>query len=172
MPFPSPDILPVHVSNLCLLSLLHWHVDSLPLSHQGSPWFSHSAALLLNLSPSPCHSATGRPPPHGEAGTEQFWLLLHPLVYHLFSPQQLYKFWRGRRGPCTCRILTPRPETEPVPPAVEAWSLNHWTDREVPTLVLKMECHGNHNENHLRKQGNHLGTCYALLSSRTQLSIL
>ena len=25
-------------SNLCLLYLLHWQVDSLPLSHLGSPW--------------------------------------------------------------------------------------------------------------------------------------
>ena len=34
---------------------------------------------------------------------------------------------------CTaCRILVPRPGIEPVPSAVEAWSLNHWTTREVP----------------------------------------
>ena len=31
-----------------------------------------------------------------------------------------------------CGILVPQPEIEPVPPAVEAWSLNHWTTREVP----------------------------------------
>ena len=29
-------------------------------------------------------------------------------------------------------ILVPQPGIEPVPPAVEAWSLNHWTTREVP----------------------------------------
>ena len=28
--------------------------------------------------------------------------------------------------------LVPRPEIEPKPPAVEAWSLNHWTTGEVP----------------------------------------
>ena len=33
-----------------------------------------------------------------------------------------------------CGILAPRPGTEPVPPAVEAWSLNHWTAREVPII--------------------------------------
>ena len=40
--------------------------------------------------------------------------------------------------PChtACRILVPRPGTEPVPPAVEAQSLNHWTTREVPSRVL------------------------------------
>ena len=32
----------------------------------------------------------------------------------------------------TCGILVPRPGIEPGPPAVEAWSLNHWTAREVP----------------------------------------
>ena len=31
-----------------------------------------------------------------------------------------------------CGILFPRPGIEPVPPAVEVWSLNHWTAREVP----------------------------------------
>ena len=31
-----------------------------------------------------------------------------------------------------CRILVPQPGTEPVPPAVKAQSLNHWTARELP----------------------------------------
>ena len=31
-----------------------------------------------------------------------------------------------------CKILVPRPGTEPVAPVVEAWSLNRWTTREVP----------------------------------------
>ena len=46
-------------------------------------------------------------------------------------------------------ILVPWPGIEPSPPAVEAWSLNHWTTREVPTphiyTVSKVltfpECH-------------------------------
>ena len=33
-------------------------------------------------------------------------------------------------------ILIPRPGMEPVPPAIEAQSLNHWTTREVPTNIL------------------------------------
>ena len=32
-------------------------------------------------------------------------------------------------------ILVPRPEIKPVPPAVEAQSLNHWTTREVLPFV-------------------------------------
>ena len=30
------------------------------------------------------------------------------------------------------RILVPRPAIEPIPTVLEAWSLNHWTTREVP----------------------------------------
>ena len=39
----------------------------------------------------------------------------------------------------TCGILVPRPGIEPGPPAVEAWSPNHWTAREVPGFFLLME---------------------------------
>ena len=31
-----------------------------------------------------------------------------------------------------CWILVPQPGVEPVPPAVEAWSLSHWTASRVP----------------------------------------
>ena len=34
--------------------------------------------------------------------------------------------------PASCGLLIPRPGIEPVPPAVEAQNLNHWTTREVP----------------------------------------
>ena len=42
-------------------------------------------------------------------------------------------FW-----PChvACGILVPRPGMEPIPPAVEVRSLNHWTAREVPVCFL------------------------------------
>ena len=36
-----------------------------------------------------------------------------------------------------CGILVLQPEIEPVPPAVEVWSLNHWTAREVPRDISK-----------------------------------
>ena len=44
-----------------------------------------------------------------------------------------------------CRILVPWPGIEPVPPAVEAQSLNHWTAREVPLgnfedTVINTDC--------------------------------
>ena len=34
------------------------------------------------------------------------------------------------------QILVPQPRVEPLPPAVEAWSPNHWTAREVPSVPL------------------------------------
>ena len=42
----------------------------------------------------------------------------------------LFFFWPG---PMPLAILVSQPETELVPPAVEAVSLNHWTTRELPT---------------------------------------
>ena len=38
-------------------------------------------------------------------------------------------FWGGLH-PAACRILVHWPGTEPIPPAVEIWSLNHWTSRD------------------------------------------
>ena len=35
-----------------------------------------------------------------------------------------------------CGILVPRMGIEPGPPALEAWSLNHWMAREVPQSCI------------------------------------
>ena len=35
-----------------------------------------------------------------------------------------------------CGILVSRPGVESGPPALGAWSLNHWTAREVPKLLI------------------------------------
>ena len=43
---------------------------------------------------------------------------------------------RGRHTLWHVRILVPQPGVEPVPPAVEAQSLNHWTARQVPDSVI------------------------------------
>ena len=42
-------------------------------------------------------------------------------------------FW-----PCyaVCGLLVPQPGTEPVPPELEAQSLNHWMAKEVPIMIL------------------------------------
>ena len=40
-----------------------------------------------------------------------------------------FSFWPRQAA---CGNLVPQPGIEPMPPAAEAWSLNHWTAREVP----------------------------------------
>ena len=45
----------------------------------------------------------------------------------------VFFFWSPRAA---CGILVPQPEIKPVPPALGAQSLNHWTAREVPILVF------------------------------------
>ena len=35
-----------------------------------------------------------------------------------------------------CGILFPQPGMEPASPAAEAWSLNHWTAKEVPVTFV------------------------------------
>ena len=45
----------------------------------------------------------------------------HSFLFFFFWPRYV-----------ACGILVPQPGIKPVPPAVEARSLNHWTTREVP----------------------------------------
>ena len=40
-----------------------------------------------------------------------------------------------------CGILVPQPGIEPVPLAMKAWSSNHWTAREFPSLTLWVKRH-------------------------------
>ena len=47
----------------------------------------------------------------------------------------MYNFFFGHTAQHV-GILVPQPGIEPVPPAVEAWSLNHWTTREAPDVQL------------------------------------
>ena len=53
----------------------------------------------------------------------EIWFNIH--ILNLFS----FIFWL-----CSAAwgILVPWPGIKPIAPAVEAWSLNHWTTREVP----------------------------------------
>ena len=74
---------------------------------------------------------------------------IHILVYFIAGVTNLWALSTGQFNffffcPChvACRgIPAPWPGTELVPPAVEAWSLNHWTAREIPRN-LKNECLG------------------------------
>ena len=43
----------------------------------------------------------------------------------------IFKFFFYFPTPPGCGILVPQPGIEPMPPALEVLSLNHWTSREV-----------------------------------------
>ena len=51
------------------------------------------------------------------------------LVYLFKEESFFFFFFFGCRA---CGILVSRPGIEPLPPAVIAWSLNHWTTTEIP----------------------------------------
>ena len=44
-----------------------------------------------------------------------------------------FSFWLHLEA---CGILVPQPGIEPVFPAVEVWSPNHWTTREFPEIYI------------------------------------
>ena len=62
-----------------------------------------------------------------------FWNFFTLLVFFSF-----FFFWPHYAA---CGILVPRPGIEPVPPALGAQSLNHWTTREVPLYWLFITKH-------------------------------
>ena len=61
---------------------------------------------------------------------------LHFLL-HFIPPVTLYgSFFFPLLHHEACGILVPQLGVETVPPALEAWSLNHWTTREVFMVVF------------------------------------
>ena len=55
----------------------------------------------------------------------------------IFNSIQIFKFFIFIFWPhhAAHGILVPQPGMEPTPPAVEAWSVNYWTAREVPNSI-------------------------------------
>ena len=64
------------------------------------------------------------------------WIKPHMGRYLNTSFFFLIYFFIFRLCHVPCGILVPRPGFEPGPPAVEAWSLNHWTTRGVPKSFI------------------------------------
>ena len=109
-------------SNLCLLSLIHltsWSTllnvlkKSLLVSFLSKALSTSLISALIFIS---------------------FCLLcvdfaLFILVYHFFF---LISSWPC---PAACRILAPQPGIKGLPPAVEAWSLIHWTPCEAKVAI-------------------------------------
>ena len=54
-----------------------------------------------------------------------------PALYSFFLITYLFRLHLEAYG-----ILVPQPGTEPMSSAFQAQSLNHWTTREVPTMVI------------------------------------
>ena len=81
---------------------------------QVSPGLSSAAWLPRTCSWSPCPGL----------------LRAHPGLVHLDAPFLSFSYFFD----CvTCGILVPQSRIKPAPPALEAWSVNHWTATEGPT---------------------------------------
>ena len=102
--------------------------NTLSRAFQGQGYFSHSTkmsfAFPLPFSQPILYSHKFSPRPaqqrHGLCADQAF------LFVYLF----IFNFWR----PCltACGILLSQPGIKPASPVLEAWSLSHWTTREVP----------------------------------------
>ena len=152
-------IFPTQGSNPCLL---HWQVDSLPLSHCMSSFtkqntvqessfiivfFLRDPLLLLYFFLSgilyyyyyffPSGSSLRR------YGTTVSFLFFFFDVDHFFKKYiecvtillLLFMLWFF--GLEACGVLASPPGMEPSPPCTERWSLNHWTTEEVPRVIFK-----------------------------------
>ena len=59
------------------------------------------------------------------------------MFYAIFGVCCILLFFFSFRPCCpACDILVPQPGIKPMPPAVEAWCLNHWIAREVPIFHI------------------------------------
>ena len=96
-----------------------------PLNPTGSP------SLWLGPKVHLCSQSCGYPEEVWEETKNQFFFCFS-LYLFIFSFFFFLIFWPC---PAACGILVPRPGMQPEPPAVEAWSLNHWTTREVPLCI-------------------------------------
>ena len=61
------------------------------------------------------------------------YLNLSFFIFYFFTIKKLFIYlWPHLEA---CGILAPQPGIELKSPALEAWSLNHWIDREIPLLL-------------------------------------
>ena len=93
-------------------------------------WLAKSLITLSVFLKQLCFSNSCVPNPLGLAGGQ--------IEHHLPNLSIYWKIWGGSfcfifwPHHAVYRILVPRPGIEPMPLAVKAQSLNHWTTREVP----------------------------------------
>ena len=79
LPFPVQEIFLTWGSNLHLLCLLHWQVNSLPLAHLGSPIMS--LTIPKNYIRSSSYANTQKPPPPKKK--QHICLVIYILVFFL-----------------------------------------------------------------------------------------
>ena len=89
-----------------------------------------------------CSTACWIFPDQGSNPCPLYWQEDSYPLYHQGSPQcpfiYYFIFW-----PClmACMILVPQPGIKHEPPALEAWRLNRWSTREVPSASLTIVFH-------------------------------
>ena len=125
--FPSPTSSHQALSLLCL-----GHLPNCPLcphlvqAATSPAWTSSPASAGVSLLPT---GSKGQVLPPSKS---PLWLLTARVTSKLYLFKKQF-FWQCHTA---CGILVTRPGIEPMSPAVEAQSPNHWTAREVPTPRL------------------------------------
>ena len=103
---------------------------SIQISTILSPAVIPEAPALLPAEESAALTLLPVPPP-SQTYTHMLWMTTTPVHHGIFILNLTFFFFLG-----SCHvlheILVPQLGFEPVLPAVEAWSLNSWTTREVP----------------------------------------
>ena len=122
-----------HVGGCCWGPSLHWAGAASPGCSEG--WLLRTIAslfLFIHIFPDPSTRASdqwlvgmgqrrlGPLPKYGINSELQFSFIFFSKFLYTFCP-----------NPTTCGILVPWPGIESMLPALEAWSLNNWTTREV-----------------------------------------
>ena len=105
------------------------------VGHQENQVLAKVLELLASHSQPPdCTPPCGRG--HSQAWSTAWQNFMLWIGISSFKKNQklLFTFWLCYTA---CRILVPWSGIEPMPPAVEAWSLDHWTTRKASLQLLK-----------------------------------
>ena len=135
------------------------HIPRAKCKFLGTVWWPlqdmtahHSAASFLAAAHQCCGNPAELPPPWTHHCVPHLLVLgcflptLASLTPHLQTISMANHLYCSKPNLCevlfiwqhceSCWILVPWPGIEPVPPAVEAQSLNHWTTREIPRSIF------------------------------------
>ena len=92
------------------------------------------------IQPCPCSGSAGvltTGPPGNSQALIYFYFYFFFEVWLIYIATVLFLYLFIYRPHCAaCKNLVLQPGIEPMPPALGAWSLKHWTTREVPSQAL------------------------------------